>query len=181
MKTIDLMVERILSHEGGFINHPDDGGGPTNFGITQATYSHWLGRQASIADVQNMSVETAKEIYLSQYYFAPRINGFDADIQPQVFDCAVHHGPRQAIKFVQTVVNLADFGPIAVDGVNGPKTMVATQRAYAAMQAYFINAIADERIYFFKQIVHHNPSQAVFLNGWLARAESFKLEIGAVA
>ena len=181
MKTIDQMVEAILAHEGGFAHHPNDRGGPTNFGITQATYSRWLGRQASLAEVQNMREETAKEIYLTNYYFAPRINGFDADVQPQVFDCAVNHGPRQAIKFVQTVVNLAGFGVIAVDGVNGPKTTSAAHRAYEAMQAYFINAIADERIHFYKQMVSHDPSQRVFLAGWLRRARAFKVEIGAAA
>lgn len=177
MEKIDEQVNTILSHEGGFVNDPDDRGGATNFGITQQTYSAWLGRPASIHEVQAMKIETAKEIYLSNYYYAPRINGFPEEIQPQVFDCSVNHGARRAIKFVQTVCNLSGFGPIVVDGVNGPNTMNTAKKANDAMGIYFNNAIADERIDFYHRIVKSNPSQEKFLKGWLKRANSYKGEV----
>jgi lysozyme family protein len=176
MSDIEAMVENILAHEGGFVNDPDDPGGATNYGITLRTYSQWLGRPASVAEVHAMTIDTAKEIYLANYYYGPRINGFPEPIQPQVFDCAVNHGPRRAIKFVQTVCNLAGFGPLVVDGVNGPVTMDAAAKAYNEMQGYFINAIADERIDFYHRIVKSNPSQKKFLQGWLARANDYKVE-----
>lgn len=181
MDKIEAMVEQILAHEGGFVNDPDDRGGATNFGITQRTYSGWLGRPASVQEVRMMSIDTAKEIYLSNYYYAPRINGFPEDIQSQVFDCSINHGPRRAVKFVQTVCNLAGFGPIVVDGVNGPKTMKTAEKANAEMGVYFNNAIADERIDFYHRIVAHNASQQKFLKGWLKRANSYKQDTGAVA
>ncbi|HFC6667126.1 TPA: glycosyl hydrolase 108 family protein, partial [Neisseria meningitidis] len=30
-------IERVLSHEGGYVNHPKDPGGETNWGITKRT------------------------------------------------------------------------------------------------------------------------------------------------
>lgn len=115
--TIDKMIKKILAHEGGFIDDIDDRGGATNFGITQITYSQWLGRPASVNDVRAMDIETAKEIYLTNYYYAPRINSLPKSIQPQVFDCSINHGPFRAIKFLQNVCNLAGFDPLIVDGV----------------------------------------------------------------
>ena len=43
----------ILKHEGGYVNHKADKGGPTNFGVTIGTYSKWLGREATIAEVKS--------------------------------------------------------------------------------------------------------------------------------
>lgn len=35
--TKDDIFNAILGKEGGYVNHPDDKGGPTNWGITQST------------------------------------------------------------------------------------------------------------------------------------------------
>jgi len=178
MNQIDDMLDIILKHEGGFVNDPLDRGGATNFGITQKTYSGWMGRQATVAEVRSMDIETAKEIYKSNYYYAPRINAFAERVQPLVFDCAVNHGPRRAIKFVQAVCNLAGFNVGRVDGTNGPRTQAAAAEAYKSMGNYFINAIVDERIDFYHRIVARNLTQQRFLTGWLKRAESFRVKTG---
>ena len=36
-------LEIILHHEGGYINHPRDPGGETNFGVTKRVYEEWGG------------------------------------------------------------------------------------------------------------------------------------------
>jgi lysozyme family protein len=35
-KNFDHCLELLLSHEGGFVNHPKDPGGMTNLGVTRA-------------------------------------------------------------------------------------------------------------------------------------------------
>lgn len=171
--TVDDMVEDILRREGGFVNHPNDRGGPTNMGITQKTLSDWLGRTATIDDVRNLDQDIAKEIYIKNYLSGPRIDTLPREIVPQVFDISINSGPRTAIKIVQKVVNLAGFGPIGSDGLMGPKTRNACEAAQNAMGDLFNNAIAYERINFYERIIQRNPSQEVFRNGWIDRAKEF--------
>jgi lysozyme family protein len=61
--TDDAILAAILRREGGFVNHPADRGGPTHYGITQATLQAWRGRAVSEEDVRALSVEEAKAIY----------------------------------------------------------------------------------------------------------------------
>jgi len=178
MATYDDPIGLILENEGGYVNHKLDRGGPTNFGVTQATYSKWLGREASIEDVKNMKIEVAREIYETRYLTGPRIHTLPSPY-PQVLllDMAVNHGPRNAIKMLQRTINLAGFGLISVDGVMGPGTRGSAERAQDGMGNYFQNAIVEERIKFYHRIVERNASQKVFLKGWLRRANSFLLPI----
>ena len=61
--TFDDIIEEVLEAEGGFVNDPDDKGGATNFGVTQQSYSNFLGSPASVDDVRNMTRDEAKECY----------------------------------------------------------------------------------------------------------------------
>ncbi len=176
-KQIEKMIDEVLKKEGGFVDHKNDRGGPTNYGITQKTLSKWFGRHATVSDVRNLKVETAKGIYRQNYYYIPSINELPFEIQPIVFDSSINHGPKRAVKFVQSVINKARFGPTVVDGIIGSKTRVAAFKADDEMCAYFNNAIVDERINFYKKIVINDKTQEVFIKGWLARAESFRKEV----
>ena len=45
----DDALARLIAHEGGYSNHPDDPGGPTNFGITIADYRRYVKPSATTA------------------------------------------------------------------------------------------------------------------------------------
>lgn len=173
MQSVDEMISDILRREGGYVDHPADRGGPTKYGITQATYGTWLGRPATIADVQAITEDEAREIYARNYYHTPRLSLLPEEIQPLVFDCSINHGPRNAVRLVQRTLNKAGFGPCDVDGALGPDSARRAAGAQAAMGALFANAIVQERVALYEAIVARDPSQSVFLNGWKRRAESF--------
>jgi len=172
-QTIEGMIDDILRREGGFVHHPADRGGPTKHGITQRTLSAYLGRAATVEEVRSLSAELAAEIYRRDYFLAPRLDGLPARIQPFVFDSAVNHGPRRAVRLVQQVCDAAGFGPIAPDGIFGPQTRRAAAEADRVMGAWLLAALVEERRNLYRQIVAHDPSQRVFLDGWMNRVAEF--------
>jgi lysozyme family protein len=170
---VEQMIDDVIRREGGFVDHPLDRGGPTNFGITQATLSRHLGRPASVDEVRRLSRNLAREIYRRGYFEGPGIGRLPDRVQPFVFDAAVNHGPGQAVRFVQRVCNGAGFGPLVVDGACGPRTSLAAADAERAMGDWLLAALVEERRNFYLALVERRPEQRVFLKGWLNRLAEF--------
>ncbi len=178
MQNVEQMIDDILRREGGFVDHPNDRGGPTKYGVTQRTLSQYIGRAALRSEVERMSEDVARDIYQTNYFVAPRIDRLPDTIQAFAFDCAVNHGPRRAIKFVQSVCNQAGVEPsLDIDGAMGPNTRKAAFWAEQTMGPVFLKALVEERRNFYYAIVNANPSQKVFLRGWLRRADEFDEEV----
>jgi len=159
--TIAAMLGQILRREGGYVDHPADRGGPTNFGITQATLAAWRGGTVTAADVSTLTENEARSIYTKRYWHDP---GFDRvpgeDLQALLFDAAVNHGPKQAVRLLQAAVGVEQ------DGVIGPDTLAAVPRMDQRRVA--IRVIAA-RIRLFGRIISNDHSQAVFAAGWANR------------
>jgi lysozyme family protein len=172
-KDVDTMIHDILRREGGFVDHPADRGGPTNFGITHKTLARYLGRDVSREDVRDLSRDLAVEIYRRAYYLEPRIDALPSGLQAFLFDSAVNHGPRRAVRFLQQVLNAAGFGALSIDGLAGPKTRQQAERAETAMGPWLLAALAEERRMFYRLIVERDPTQRVFLRGWMRRVAEF--------
>jgi len=192
MIRVDDLVSDILRREGGFTADPADAAhygaarnkpgvrwdcSCTNMGVTQATLSDWLGRQASVEEVRTMDEATARHIYATRYFTGPRFDALPARIQAQAFDIGVNSGPRTAVRLLQSVVNQAGFGPIDVDGVLGPQTLARIHAAEAEMGVALSNALVDERRNFYARLIQARPTNAKFERGWMARAEEFR-EVG---
>lgn len=174
---VDDIIDEIIRKEGGYVNHKSDRGGPTNMGITMKTLSDYYGRKVTIDEVMNLSKDQAKEIYARRYFYGPRFDSLPEGLQPIATDTGVLFGPRKAVMFMQTIVNQAGFGPVDVDGLLGPISRERIKKAYDEMGPYFINAIVEERINYHEWRVESDPSQKVFLKGWINRAESFREEV----
>ena len=171
--SLDQIIDNILKLEGGYVNNPNDHGGPTNFGVIQSEYSVFLGRSASIQDVKNMKISEAREIFKKKYYLAPKIDTIADGLQPVVTDACVLYGPKRAIIFLQEV--LKDHGAeIDADGSIGDKTATLSKSISAILgSGILVNAYVNKRIEFCQRIVARNPSQSVFLKGWTNRSKSF--------
>ena len=106
-------VRVILEHEGGYVKHPRDPGGATNYGITQRTARE----HGYSGSMENLPLSKAKEIYRESYW----LDEFDLLPYPvafQVFDGAVNSGVSQSVRWLQRAVGVADDGKIGTVTVN---------------------------------------------------------------
>ena len=165
-------IDQILKREGGFVNHPADKGGPTNMGITQKALTMWLAREATLADVEKLSKQTARDIYYTQYYIKPGINDLPELIRPIVFDMVANSGKR-GIKLLQDAFNCHGYECGKVDGYIGQETTSAAKAAVEQMGNELIKVLVRRRVIFYEGIVKTDPTQRAFLAGWIVRAESF--------
>lgn len=112
-------LKLILSHEGGYSDHPSDPGGATNMGITHAVLAAHRGRSVTKAEVKALTRLEAADIYHSRYWMLCRCDELPTGMDVAVFDCAVNQGVSRAITLLQKSVN------VTADGKFGPKTLEA--------------------------------------------------------
>lgn len=115
----DQAFTQLLGHEGGFVDHPDDPGGATRWGVTERV-ARANGYTGAMRDFPEAA---AKHIYRKSYWDAVRADELPEAIRYAVFDAAVNSGPRQSIQWLQRSVGAKD------DGQLGPLTMAAVLKA----------------------------------------------------
>lgn len=113
----DACVEVIFEKEGGFVNHPSDPGGATNYGITKRVYEEFLGRRVTDREVEEMPKLHAKVIYERLYWNRLKCYWLPVGVDLVLFDMGVNAGVSRAGKILQQEV-----GGLVVDGIIGSKT-----------------------------------------------------------
>jgi lysozyme family protein len=126
---IDSMIDGILDREGGYVNHPSDPGGATNYGITErvARSNGFSGR------MQDLTKAAARAIYVREYVAKPGflpIAEIDPIVAEEVIDSGVNAGQQRAAKWFQQSLNVLnrrqkDYADIIDDGAIGPATIAA--------------------------------------------------------
>lgn len=154
-------IRRLLASEGGYVNHPSDPGGPTNFGITIGDYRKYVKADASAADVRAMTVEEAKAIYREKYWGAMRCDALPRGVDYCVFDYAVNSGIGRAPKVLQRVLGLAVTG--RMDGATIAKACGRDARE-------LIGAICNERMRFLQGL----RTWPTFGAGWSRRVSEVR-------
>ncbi|WP_298256186.1 holin-associated N-acetylmuramidase [uncultured Litoreibacter sp.] len=183
MKTVLEISQDIVRREGGYVNDPDDPGGPTNHGVTLHTMRR-LGLDlnqdgvVTASDVKALSQAKAVEIFIDHYYFAPRIDALPQPIQASVFDMHVNAGSN-AIRILQRLFN--DMGQdVTVDGTIGPHTIRAAYAAFRDAPDYLADAYAIARRDYYYALADRRPASRKYARrrdgskgGWIKRAEEF--------
>lgn len=143
------VVRAIIKREGGYVNHPADKGGPTNFGITQATLATYRGRPVTAVEVESLTQSEAEQIYVSKFVKPVRSLATTQELLDLLVDSAALHGPGRVLGWAQ------DVGRFSTD----------SNVMYKGILKRRFQLIAD--------IVVNDPTQVVFLRGWTNRLSEF--------
>lgn len=152
----DQCFDKLLGHEGGYVNDPRDPGGETKFGISKRAYPD--------IDIAALTVEQAKAIYKRDYWDRARCDELPPVVAFHVFDTAVNSGIGQAIRFLQRAVGVAD------DGVAGPLTINAVRRLDVESLAARFNG---QRLDFMTKL----STWDVYGKGWARRIAKNLMEV----
>lgn len=189
-------VAKLLGIEGGYVNHRFDKGGATKYGISL----RFLKSEGQIdlnrdgfadldldfdgdidgVDVRALSIADAKMLYHRCFWHRDGIDNLPRPLGEALFDQAVNGGSHAAKKMLQQAINVclakSQSAPsqIAVDGQIGTRTLQAMNWVLARGNLSMVALIAAYRLVVknrYRAIVKRDGSQAVFLKGWLRRAD----------
>lgn len=149
-----------LYFEGGYSNHPADLGGKTYRGILQTEYDRYrAGKGLSRQDVTQMANSELWEIYYG-YWQASQAESMSPILGVTMFDTAVNFGKSGAVRFLQQALGVP---------VTGSFDAATFDNLQSQNQGEIAKRMIEGRIQYRYKRVRENPSQQVFLQGWLNR------------
>lgn len=173
----DDVINGIIKVEGGYVNNPNDSGGATCFGITEAV-ARANGYTGLMKDLPRT---LAFDIYAKKYWDALNLDSIQAlssNLANELADTGVNCGTGRAATFLQRALNLLnrqgqDYADINVDGSLGRNTILALT-AYLAKRGKDTGMVVLLRLVnilqgaYYVQITEGSPKNEDFLYGWVA-------------
>jgi len=169
------LIDALIDREGGYVDHPNDLGGPTMFGITEDV-ARLHGHDGPMVE---LSRRIAVIIYEEQYWFGPRFDQVGAMselVAAELLDTGVNMGLRYATEFLQRSLNALNsqeriYADINVDGLIGNNTLAALKKYLAhrgrngeQVLVTALNCLQGAR---YIQISENRKDNEAFLYGWL--------------
>ncbi len=176
----------IMKHEGWWVNHPDDKGGPTYAGITQNYQKDWLGWKY-INKYRKWGIKEGKwvelpipwnthfddemiDFYVQDFYLSLWISGHYYELRDQqvanyVFDFQVNGTVSNRI-IRRSLIDLGFRTPIE-------NTMDSLVISYInRVDKYtFLRTLNNRRLIFYNNIAKRDSTQRKFLKSWRSRCE----------
>lgn len=146
MGAFDIMFDRLIGHEGGYVNDPNDPGGETKWGISKRSYPH--------LNIKELSRDGARALYYTDFWLRIHADKLRDGVAFQLFDFAVNSGIGTAVRYFQRALGVAD------DGYWGPRSQAA---ADAASESDQIMGLCAERLDFMTRLKnweHHGKGWA---------------------
>ena len=167
--SFDEIFDRVVQHEGGFSDDPNDPGNwtggrvgkgklkGTKYGVSAASYPK--------LNIRALTLEQAKEIYKQDFWAKIYADRLPPGAAFQLLDFAVHSGVETGIRALQRAVEVAD------DGDWGPITQAAVEKT---SHADLIMGLCAERCIYMARLSNWDRNS----RGWIRRiAENLKFGI----
>ncbi|QZI85687.1 endolysin N-acetylmuramidase [Stenotrophomonas phage Summit] len=181
MMKLQDVISGILQREGSkYTNNPNDSGGPTKYGITQATLARYRRRAVTPQEVQNLTEAEARKIYEQLYWYDPgldKVNALSPKIAEELLDTGVNTGSGRAATFFQRALNGLNNGgknwpDIAEDGAIGPRTIACyqafvKQRGAANAEKVMFRYLNGLQLAFYDDLIRRRPKDEEFMYGWV--------------
>lgn len=194
------MISRMIDQfEGGYVDDPDDEGGPTNYGVTEDALNEFqrlldIGPQAARdaaakrkppidpSSLRSLTRREAEDIY----DIIMRGNKIDMIADPslreQVFDMTVNMGPSVAAGLLLDALEDLGYSNVRV----GPDDNAMGSKALGAIRGLALsgdseqltrlnNALVDKRRAYYEDSIARDPGNKKFRRGWFNRANSFRI------
>ena len=116
-------LKRVLKHEGGFSDHPQDPGGATMKGVTLKVFRSFFGDDQTVDQLKAITEEQLQLIYKTGYWDPVKGDELPDGVDYCVFDAAVNSGPGRSVRWLQGAVGSG------VDGIIGRNTLAKVKQA----------------------------------------------------
>lgn len=173
--TKDEIFDAILGKEGGYVNHPDDKGGATKWGITQAV-ARAHGYKGNMKDLTR---QQALDILTADYWTGPRFDlvaAVSPAIAAELCDTGVNMGPSVAAKWFQRWLNAFNnqqtfYPDLIVDGQIGPRSIIALESYLTARgkegDMVLLRALNCSQGQRYLELAEQRPANESFVYGWV--------------
>jgi len=170
----EQLINALIKKEGGYVNHLDDKGGETNFGITRA-----VARENGYeGEMRAMKIEEAFRIYADRYWEISNLDEMltlSKKITAEIFDTSVLMGVSNSAKFLQRCLNVLNrqevyYGDLVVDGIIGIRTLSSLKDFLKARNEKgesvllgMLNTLQGHRLI---EITERRERNETFVYGW---------------
>ena len=174
-ETFNQAFEEVIMMEGGYNNIAADRGGATNYGISLRFMEGLRNNEGDLNndghvdadDIRQLDMKTAKRFYHKYFWLHYKCNTIqDPALACKVFSMYVNMRSKSVGRIVQRALRSCGK-KLDEDGIIG---RITKGMMNAVDQDQLMAAIRSEQAGFYRCIVIQDPSQTIFLKGWLNRA-----------
>jgi lysozyme family protein len=168
MADISLFSPKILQFEGGFVDDPVDKGGATNMGVTFVTFQAVFGRDKTVEDLKNMTIDQFTMVLKKYFWDRWKADQINNQSVAEILVDWVWGSGHWGITIPQRILG------VKADGAVGPATLAALN---GADQGSLFEKIKQARFVFINDIILNDPTQEKFEKGWVSRVSSYQFSL----